>query len=262
MTTTGLARGWNDAATYARTFGRLCDGTIDPLLDEVEPAGGRLLDVGTGPGRLPLAAAGRGWDVTAVDPEAQMLAIASVTAPAATCIEAALPDLPFDDGSFDAVVAGYVVNHLRDPRAGVAEMVRVLRPGGDLAVTIWPSELTAMNAMWAEVVEMAGVQRPGSTATPARDDFARTEDGLTQLLAEAGLEAETHVVAWDFEMDADLLWTGVEAGIAAIGATYLAQDDDGRSAMRAAYREIVDARFGTAPLRLASRALLGRGTRR
>ena len=50
-----------------------------------------------------------------------------------------LPDLPFEDGAFDLVVAAFVVNHLDDPRAGVAEMARVTAPGGRVVATIWPS---------------------------------------------------------------------------------------------------------------------------
>lgn len=260
MTTNGLARGWSNAEVYARTFGRLCDGTIPVLLDGLTSSGGTLLDVGTGPGRLAREASGRGWTVTAVDAAAQMLAVAETTAPAAACVQAALPDLPFADGSFDAVVAGYVVNHLQDPLGGVAEMARVMRPGGDLAVTIWPAELTAMNQMWADVVDHAQVEQPAAVRPPAGSDFARTEDGLARLFAGAGLRVETFVSTWDFVMDADLLWTGVEAGIAAIGSTYLAQDDAGRSAMHAAYREIVDATTGDGVLRLPSRALVARGT--
>lgn len=260
MTTNGLARGWSNAEVYARTFGRLCDGTIPVLLDGLASTGGALLDVGTGPGRLAREASERGWTVTAVDPAAQMLAIAETTAAAATCVQAALPDLPFADGSFDAVVAGYVVNHLQDPHGGVAEMVRVMRPGGRLAVTIWPAELTAMNQMWADVIDQAQVERRPAASPPAGSDFARTEDGLARLFAGAGLRVETSVSMWEFAMDADLLWTGVEAGIAAIGSTYLAQDDDGRSAMHAAYRRIVGATCSDGVLRLPSRALVARGT--
>ena len=59
-----------------------------------------------------------------------------------------------------------------------------------------------------------------------------------------------------------LLWTGVEAGIASIGATYHAQDDGGRAAMHAAYLEIVDETSEDGVLRLPSRALLAHGTKR
>ncbi len=52
--------------------------------------------------------------------------------------------LPFADGSFDAVVCSEVLEHLADGRGAVAELVRVLRPGRDLAVSVpryWPERL-------------------------------------------------------------------------------------------------------------------------
>jgi len=44
-------------------------------------------------------------------------------------MEPALPHLPFTAGSFDAAAANYVLNHVGDPRTGVAELVLVARPG-------------------------------------------------------------------------------------------------------------------------------------
>ena len=49
--------------------------------------------------------------------------------------------LPFPDGSFDVVIISEVLEHIPDDRGAIAEMVRVLRPGGRLAVTVprwWP----------------------------------------------------------------------------------------------------------------------------
>ena len=45
--------------------------------------------------------------------------------------------LPFADASFDAVVAGFVVNHLPCPERALVEFARVLRPDGRVAVTVW-----------------------------------------------------------------------------------------------------------------------------
>ena len=48
--------------------------------------------------------------------------------------------LPFADGTFHAVTANFVVNHVPDPRGAVRDLARVLRPGGRVAMTIWPAE--------------------------------------------------------------------------------------------------------------------------
>lgn len=105
--------------------------------------GSSILDVGCGPGWLWAAAASAlpenleltfsdlspGTVQEAVD-RCQPLPFASVTGRQANAT-----DLPFEDGSFDAVITMHMLYHLPDPSKGLAEMYRVLKPGGFLAVT-------------------------------------------------------------------------------------------------------------------------------
>ena len=94
-------------------------------------ATGRTLDLGTGTGRnLPLL--GPGVRAVAVDPHAEALARARRRAPAIPLVVARAEALPFRDGAFDTVVAGLVLCTVQDPRAALAEVRRVLRPGGAL----------------------------------------------------------------------------------------------------------------------------------
>ncbi len=127
---------WSGAEAYAASYARLCGGAVAPLLDLLERVGTRggvLADVGTGPGTLAVAAAERGWDVVPIEPEPAMRVLAG-RALGTPVREGALPDLPLADGSVDAAAASFVVNHLPDPRAGVRGLVRVVRPGGAVAV--------------------------------------------------------------------------------------------------------------------------------
>lgn len=134
--------GWSlGAAMYAETFALLCAGTFTDVLansgiHQKSPTPLRVLDIGTGTGALAALAAEAGAEVTAVDPDPEMLRIAELTAPHAQLHRAGLPDLPFSGNSFDAVLANFVVNHLQDPRAGVEEIARVTKPGARVAVTI------------------------------------------------------------------------------------------------------------------------------
>jgi malonyl-CoA O-methyltransferase len=119
------------APSYPREPGnelmRLDQGEILRLLPDVR--GKRVLDVGCGAGRyLDLLAARGARCVVGVDPERAMLA--RVGGAAAAC--AALPRLPFHGGTFDAVVCALVVGHLEDLAGALAEMARVLAPGGTL----------------------------------------------------------------------------------------------------------------------------------
>jgi len=106
-------------------------------------AGSRVLDVGCGPGWFWASVANRmpekvdlalcdlspGMVREAVD-RCQSLPFGSVRGH-----EAEATALPFEDGSFDAVIAMHMLYHLADPAKGIAEMFRVLRSDGFLAVT-------------------------------------------------------------------------------------------------------------------------------
>jgi demethylmenaquinone methyltransferase/2-methoxy-6-polyprenyl-1,4-benzoquinol methylase len=105
--------------------------------------GGRVLDVGAGTGRLARA-------VQAGDPTRQVVGVdfaLEMLRQSATHVQMAAGDaqrLPFADAQFDAVVSGFLVRNLSDTERGLREQVRVLRPGGMLAVL----ETTPGPAAW------------------------------------------------------------------------------------------------------------------
>ena len=126
------------AAAYERGFARLTAHTAGALLDAAGVAAGtRVLDVGTGPGVVAGAAAARGARVTAVDAEPSMAEAAARNVPGLDVRVAVLPDLPLPDGAFDAVTGNFVISAVGDPAAALAELRRVLRGGGRLALTCW-----------------------------------------------------------------------------------------------------------------------------
>ena len=110
--------------------------------------GERVLDMGCGAGRHAFEMYKRGADVIALDQDADELATVSEWF-AAMREEGGLPaaaeadvkqadalNLPFPDGDFDRVVASEVLEHIPDDDGAIAELVRVLRPGGTIAVTV------------------------------------------------------------------------------------------------------------------------------
>jgi len=105
-------------------------------------ARGRMLDIGTGPGHIPLLVADRLADcsLVAVDLAPAMLAIARGkldASPHGDRIELRLGDakaLELPDGSFDAVFSNTILHHMTDPRPFLREAARVLRPGGVLLI--------------------------------------------------------------------------------------------------------------------------------
>jgi SAM-dependent methyltransferase len=101
-------------------------------------AGRRILDAGCGSGPLSAALRDRGAVVTGIDASAAMLALASqrLGDDVALHLVDLRDHLPFDDGVFDDVVASLVLHYLEDWGPTLAELRRVLRPGGRLIAAV------------------------------------------------------------------------------------------------------------------------------
>jgi SAM-dependent methyltransferase len=101
-------------------------------------AGRRILDAGCGSGALSVALRDRGAVVTGIDASAGMLALARRRLGDDVALHVVdLSDrLPFDDGAFDDVVASLVLHYLEDWGPTLAELRRVLRPGGRLIASV------------------------------------------------------------------------------------------------------------------------------
>ena len=152
--------------------------------------GDRVLDMGCGGGRHAFALYRRGADVTALDRSASdlveveamfaaMRAAGEVPSGArARTVRGDAYALPFDDETFDAVIAAEILEHLPQDEAAMAELFRVLRPGGSLAVTVprWGPE----KVCWA--LSDAYHEVEGGHVRIYRGDE------LTERLTRAGLE--------------------------------------------------------------------------
>ena len=117
--------------------------TLEALLhhDTVYPAGSAVLEAGCGVGAqtLRLIRGSRGARITCLDISAASLAeaearVRQVGLPPPQFRQGDLRALPFPEASFDHVFICFVLEHLRQPAAALAESQRVLRPGGSLTV--------------------------------------------------------------------------------------------------------------------------------
>ena len=99
--------------------------------------GGALLDVGCAYGNfLGALREHGGWSLAGADVSEHAIAEAQRRLPGMDLRVSALPDLPFEDESFDVVTAFDVIEHVEDLPAAFRELRRVLRPGGTLAFVV------------------------------------------------------------------------------------------------------------------------------
>lgn len=127
------------AEIYDRRFVPALFGQFAPRLVAfagVAP-GTRVLDAATGTGIVALAAAGAGADVTGLDINPGMLAVARRKSAAIDWVEGDVAALPFPDAAFDTVLCQFALMFVPDRPQALAEMLRVLKPGGTLAVAVF-----------------------------------------------------------------------------------------------------------------------------
>jgi ubiquinone/menaquinone biosynthesis C-methylase UbiE len=140
---------WQDAFTdgadaeYTEQILPLAAANLDGAVD--------VLDVGTGEGQVArLAAAGGSRRVVGVDPAWAQLAVARRRAGGPGYVRAGAGALPFPSEAFDAVVACLVFEHIDDADGAIAEVARVLRPGGRFLFFLNHPLLQAPGSGWID----------------------------------------------------------------------------------------------------------------
>jgi SAM-dependent methyltransferase len=101
-------------------------------------AGERILDLACGTGNAALIAARAGAAVNGLDASRRLLEVARERVPGVDFVQGDAAQLPFDDGEFDAAVSVFGIIFARPADRAAAEIARVVRPGGRIAITTWP----------------------------------------------------------------------------------------------------------------------------
>ncbi|HXH80677.1 class I SAM-dependent methyltransferase [Nocardioides sp.] len=195
----GVADAYDEVLPFFVSFAReaVARTHVDP--------GARALDVAAGRGAFTAALLEHGADVVAVDGAPRMVALLERDFPS---INAAVMDasrLDFPDEAFDLVACGFALHIVADPWAAMSEISRVLKPGGEVALTVpgradgspdpWEDPLVDLYAEFRKY-QSDGVGRHGNDADEA------------ELLADSPL---TDVVATTLEVaipvaDGDTYW--------------------------------------------------------
>jgi SAM-dependent methyltransferase len=181
---------FNDGAAYERMMAVWSRLAGEVFLDWLAPAAGqRWIDVGCGNGAFTELLFQRcaPGEVQGIDQSEAQLAFAR-TKPGtrrATFLQGDAMALPFDAGRFDAAVMGLVIFFVPEPAEGVAEMTRVVRPGGVVAAYVWD----ALGG--GSPTEPIRAEMPALGLTPSRPPSAGASriEALRNLWTDAGLEA-------------------------------------------------------------------------
>jgi SAM-dependent methyltransferase len=233
--------GWQRASGgYEQYFSQITQQTATAMMDAAGVvAGSRALDVCTGPGVIASALAERGAETVGLDFSSEFIARAKNNVPSAEFHQGDAQNLPFDDGSFDAVVCGYGIIHVPDPRQALLEIRRVLKPGGRAAVSVWDA-LKPTNGFG---VVFGAMQAHGNLDVPlphGPDFFQFSGDGaLVSAIEGVGfknIEVETVTAVWKIDDPADVIRALMEASVRAHGLL-TAQTDAARAKIDAAIIE-------------------------
>ncbi len=244
-----LADAWSGASyeRIAETFASIHDRVVAELA--LDP-GARVLDVACGTGGVALRAARAGADVVGIDVSADQLAKARAAAEAAGLEirfdEGDCQELPYVAAEFDAVASAFGAIFAPDHERAAAELARVCRPGGRLALTAWPKD------EWSDVSERAGrVFPPG----PDARDWA--EEAHVRALLGDSFDLELLRGEWRIEADSgEELWELVSTSMPPLRSWLAEQNDEVRAHAERVYLEYL------APGVLRREYVLVVGTRR
>jgi SAM-dependent methyltransferase len=201
------------------------------------PPGQRWLDVGCGTGALSRAIleVAAPSEVVGVDPAEGFLVYArAYTTDSRARFEVGNAlGLPYETGTFDAVVSGLVLNFVSPPPSAVAEMARVVRPGGQVAVYLWDyaGEMQMMRHFWDAAVALD----PEAAQLDEGRRFPICQpEPLAELFRSAGLRT-VEVCPFDVPTrfrDFDDYWTPFLGGQGPAPGYTLSLSEERRAALR------------------------------
>jgi SAM-dependent methyltransferase len=258
--------GWNAASEgYEKAVGPLTAQSAEATLDAAGVTPGcRVLDVCTGHGVLALAASKRGAKVCAIDFAEAMVAAARRNAPAAEFRQGDAQDLPYPDDMFDAVVCGYGIIHVPEPNRALAEMRRVLRAGGRVALSVWerPTPSNGFGILMGAVKSLGRLDVP----LPHGPDFFQFGEleSVKAALAEMGF-ADVNAISIPLTLQLEQQTAFLEAvlqGTVRAKALLLGQSETNLLAIKNAVDKAIDTLFRSKDgFQIPMPAIVGSGTK-
>ncbi len=222
--------------------------------------GARVIDSGAGAGGAALELARRGARAVAIDASAGMIARVKQRASAAgLSIDAKAMDgqrLAFADASFDAALSVFGIILFPDAAAGLAELRRVVKPGGRIALVTWtePGAYELASELRAAAASVLGTLPVSELPTQLR---FRDRERFQALFETAGL-CENAIDAVTASLKAPSAgWLADRAGFAPGMASMLGGFGPRKPEILAAFQERLERRFGDGPVELQAKAFAG-----
>jgi ubiquinone/menaquinone biosynthesis C-methylase UbiE len=216
--------GWERVATkYDSVWSSLTVQFIPHLIDaaQVQPAMS-ILDVACGPGYVSAGAQKLGANPTGMDFSKRMVEIARTMFPGINFIEGDAHQLPFADANFDRVLMNFGLLHLAQPEKACAEALRVLRPGGKFAFTVWAEP--RQNPGGKIVNDAIEAHADSNVELPAGPPYHLFSDQgeCRKVLRRVGFNAssvtfETRLVEWNIPTSQFLFEAERDAGVRTAG---------------------------------------------
>jgi ubiquinone/menaquinone biosynthesis C-methylase UbiE len=215
---------------YDAFMGRYSKRLAAPFADFAGVEHGlRVVDVGAGTGALTTELASRGAHVSAAEPSGPFAAALRQRLPEVEVEEAAAERLPWPDETFDVALAQLVIAFMEDARAGAAEMRRVARTGGTVAVCMWDRdgmEMLAAIQRAQRVLASGGPMPEGRT-------MYRTPEEIEPLFADGFEAVTTEPLTVEASYTGfDEFWEALLGGVGPAGAWVTSLDGERREAAR------------------------------
>jgi ubiquinone/menaquinone biosynthesis C-methylase UbiE len=256
----------HDAAGYEKLMGRWSQKLAPLFIDFAGLADGeKILDVGSGTGSLTfaLAKAADLGEISAIDYSPVFVEAANRrnTDPRINFRQADACALPFEDGAFDRALALLVLHFVSEPGKAVAEMRRIVRPGGVVAAVVW-DHLGGMPGMRMMVDTVAALSEGGRQLRNRYCFQPMMRPGeMKRTFIEQGLAdvAETELMIRMDYQNFDDYWAPIAAGEGPLGKYVAKLDAAERARADVAVRDAYEAGQPDGPRSFANVAWACRG---
>jgi SAM-dependent methyltransferase len=243
-------QGWSDTATaeaYADGFALATAQCVPAMVRAVRAGPGmEVLDLCSGSGVVSMGLFEAGASVTGLDFSPVMLELAQRRVPGARFLQGDAMALPFEPASWDAVTIGFGLPHVPDPAAVLAEVKRVLRPGGRVAFSAWRGpKFGGAIPLFGAAVKEHGDPTVALPTGPDAYAMADPENAFSVLKGAGFSDLVFEIVECSLVLEeCGALFDQFLNGTVRIGAVLRAQSAERRLAIREAVCRSIRANYG------------------